>query len=106
MQLEEVFTNTKEGILINIYLTPGAHKSYINGIIKTIDNKVYIKVSVNSKPIENKANIDLISVISCYFDIPKTNIEIKRGSKSRYKQLLLRNSNIEAFMQSIKTLIK
>ena len=89
-----IFINTNNGILVNIYLTPGAHKSSINGIMQPIDNKTYIKVSVNSKPIENKANIELMKVISEYFNVPKSNIEIKRGSKSRYKQIYLKNYSI------------
>ncbi|MBR1944434.1 MAG: DUF167 domain-containing protein [Alphaproteobacteria bacterium] len=88
-----VYTIINNGILVNIYLTPGAHKSCITGIVN-IDNKTYLRVSVNSKPIENKANLELISVISDYFNIPKSNIEIKRGSKSKYKQIYLNNYDV------------
>lgn len=104
--LNNIFTSINGGVLLNIYLTPGTHKSCITGIIKTIDNKVYIKVSVNSKPIENKANLELINIISENFNIPKSNIEIKRGSKSRYKQIYLKNYNINDIPQSITNIIK
>lgn len=100
-----IFTNINNGILLNIYLTPGAHKACINGVIQTIDNKIYIKVSVNSKPIENKANLELINIISEYFNIQKSNIEIKRGSKSRYKQIYLRNYRIDNIPLNTKTLL-
>ena len=103
--INNIFTNTNNGLLLNIYLTPGAHKSCIHGIIQTIDNKIYIKVSVNSKPIENKANLELISIISEYFNIPKSNIEIKRGSKSRYKQIYLRNYNLNNIPPSTTKLL-
>ncbi|MBQ9441000.1 MAG: DUF167 domain-containing protein [Alphaproteobacteria bacterium] len=92
--INNIFIDTNSGVLINIYLTPGAHKSCINGLIQTIDNKVYIKISVNGKPIENQANKELICIISKYFKLPKSNIEIIRGSKSRYKQIRLKNYNI------------
>lgn len=104
--LNDIFTIINGGILLNIYLTPGAHKSCITGLMQTIDNKTYIKVSVNSKPIENKANLELINIISENFDIPKSNIEIKRGSKSRYKQIYIKNYIISNIPQSIINLMK
>ena len=100
-----VFTIANNCIIINIYLTPCAHKSCINGILETIDNKVYIKISVNSKPIENKANLELIKVISECFNIPKSNIEIKRGSKSRYKQICLYDYDIYNIPENTRVLI-
>ena len=104
--LNNIFTNINNGILLNIYLTPGAHKSCITGITQTIDNKTYIKVSVNSKPIENKANLELINIISENFNISKSNVEIKRGSKSRYKQIYLKNYSISNIPKSIINIIK
>lgn len=91
-------------MVIDVYLTPGAHNSCINGTIQTTDKK-YIKVSVNSKPIDNKANLELIKVISEYFNIPKSNIEITRGLKSRYKQIYLHNYNINNIPENTKQLL-
>lgn len=90
---DNIYTIINNGILMNIYLTTGAHKSCITGTVM-IDNKKYVRVSVNSKPIENKANLELINIISEYFNTPRSNIEIKRGTKSRYKQIYLKNYNI------------
>lgn len=104
--LSNIFTSINGGILLNIYLTPGAHKSCITGLIQTIDSKIYIKVSVNSKPIENKANLELINIISEQFSISKSSIEIKRGSKSRYKQIYLKNYTINDIPQNIINIIK
>ncbi len=91
---DSIYTIIDNGILINIYLTTGSHKSCITGTV-IIDNKKYVKVSVNNKPIENKANLELINIVSEYFNTPRSNIEIKRGAKSRYKQIYLKNYNIK-----------
>ena len=103
--LNNIFTNINNGILLNIYLTHGAHKSCITGTVM-IDNKKYVRVSVNSKPIENKANLELINIISENFNISKSNVEIKRGSKSRYKQIYLKNYSISNIPKSIINIIK
>lgn len=47
------------------------------------------KVFVKSSPIENKANIEVIKVLSKYFDIPKSSIKIKPGLKSSKKIIVL-----------------
>ena len=47
------------------------------------------KVFVKSSPIENKANIEVIKVLSEYFDIPKSSIKIKLGLKSSKKIVVL-----------------
>ena len=103
--INNTFTIANNNLIINVYLTPGAKKSCINGVITTIDNKMYLKISVNSKPIENKANLELIKVISEYFNITKSNIEIKRGSKSRYKQIYLYNYSISNIPENTKKLL-
>lgn len=103
--INDLFIIANDSILINVYLTPGAHSSCINGTIQTIDNKIYIKISVNNKPVENKANLELISIISEYFDIPKNNIEIKRGSRSRYKQIILHNYGLNDIPNGTKKLL-
>ncbi|MGC8972493.1 MAG: DUF167 domain-containing protein [bacterium] len=49
-----------------------------------IENNIYT-VNLNSPPIEGKANKELIEVLSDYFDIPKSKIEIVSGHKGRVK---------------------
>ena len=101
---DNIYTIIDNGILINIYLTTGAHKSCITGTV-IIDNKKYIKISVNSKPIENKANLELMNIISEHFRLPRSNIEIKRGAKSRYKQIYLKDYNINDIPQITKQIL-
>lgn len=42
-------------------------------------------VRLTAPPNDNKANKQLIEVLSDYFDIPKTKLRIIRGEKSRHK---------------------
>lgn len=48
------------------------------------DNGI-MNVFVKSSPIENKANAEIIKLLSEYYDIPKSSISIKTGKKSKRK---------------------
>ncbi len=49
------------------------------------NNKQEFIAYLNSPPIDGKANEELISLISDYFDVPKSKIIFKSGLKSRQK---------------------
>ena len=42
------------------------------------------------KPLQGEANSDVVRMISEYFNVPKKNVEIIRGLKSRNKLILVR----------------
>ena len=42
-------------------------------------------VKVHSSPQDGKANNEVIKILSTYFDVPKSNIEIIKGLKSNKK---------------------
>lgn len=48
------------------------------------DNGV-MNVFVKSSPIENKANLEIVRLLSKYYSIPKSNIFIKTGRRSKRK---------------------
>ncbi len=75
---------TKDGIVVNIKISPNAKK---NEIIKT-DNEVKIKIT--SQPIDGKANKAVIEYLSKIFKIPKSYIEIVKGETSKEKTILFK----------------
>lgn len=50
-----------------------------------------LKVRLKAVPEKGKANEELIRVLAEYFNIPKSQITIIRGGKSRIKQVQLEN---------------
>lgn len=75
---------TKDGILLQIKISPNASK---NAIIR---DETGLKVKLTAQPIEGKANKALIEFLSKQFKIPKTSIEILKGETSKEKILLLK----------------
>ena len=77
----------KNEIILSIYLQPGAKKSEVSGM-----HDGHIKIKVNSPPVDGKANDALILFLSDFLNIPKSNIKIITGEKSRIKKLSIKSS--------------
>lgn len=92
-----MFKETKDGILISFKISPNASK---NEIIKSDDG---IKIKITAQPIDNKANKALVEFLSKHFKIPKTSIEIVKGTTSKEKTLLIKTTDNEK-LTAIKNL--
>ena len=66
---------------VKVKISPNSSK---NEIIKTDDG---VKIKLTAQPIDNKANKALVEFLSKELKIPKTFIEIMRGSVSKDKVL-------------------
>jgi len=64
---------------ITVKVKPNSERQSIK-----VENDIYT-INLNSPPIEGKANKELIEVLSDYFNIPKSKIEIVSGYKGRVK---------------------
>ncbi len=60
--------------------------------VKTSSKKVCIEerdniyfVSLKSKPYKNSANLELIDVLSSYFNVPKSSVNISYGFRNKRK---------------------
>jgi uncharacterized protein (TIGR00251 family) len=68
-----------------IYLTPGAKKEEVGETINDENGRPMLKVFVSPRPENNFANKALVEVLAKHFRVPKSNISIKSGHKSRKK---------------------
>ena len=75
---------TKDGILLNLRISPNASK---NEITVSSDG---IKVKITAQPVDGKANKALVEFLSKELKIPKTSIDVVKGHKKKKKTLLLR----------------
>lgn len=76
----------KSDLQLKIYLQPGAKKSEIVG-----QHGEYIKIKVQSPPVDGKANEALIHFLAEKFCIAKSFISISTGLKSRFKTVCIKN---------------
>ena len=89
----------KEGLLVNIRVSPNASK---NEIIISDD---MIKLKITSQPVEGKANKAVIEFLSKHLKVPKSNFEITKGQTSKDKTILIKLNNLDK-TQEIKNLFE
>lgn len=92
MKISEAVQSNPEGVLINLRVTPGASKSGFGGYDKW---RRCIRVSVVGQPRKGEANKEIISMISDWFDLEESNIEIKSGLRDRSKTVLVKGIDVE-----------
>jgi hypothetical protein len=80
-----VIDETPDGVLIDVKLIPRAGRTQLAG---TRDNAVLIRLA--AAPVDGAANAELVAFLSDLFDIPKRDIALIAGEKSRSKRVLLR----------------
>ena len=86
---------SEQEIEVAVHLTPGASREIVFGEVLDEEGEKMMKVSVFAHAENNKANDALIKLLSKYFDVPKTNISIKSGQKSRKKIVRILGASIK-----------
>lgn len=78
------FQVESQKVRINIIVKPNAKKTAFLGI-----SEHGILISLHKRPRQGEANKELISYLSKLFQVPKTQIILQRGERSRYKQVIV-----------------
>ncbi len=86
-----------EKALIEITVSPRSSKSKI-----TIDNENNIKIYLNSPPADGKANAECISLLSKKIKVAKSKISIRRGLKSRKKEIIIEGLRSEELFNILR----
>lgn len=78
-----------QGVLLYIYVNPGAKLKTVSGFYVCPDGQQYLKVEVTEQPEKGLANKSIIDTLSNILSIPKKYISIAHGLKSRKKIILI-----------------
>ena len=92
-----MFTESRDGITINIKVIPRAKRDEIVGVEGDA-----VKIRLHAPPVEGRANEALINFLADVFKIQRAQIEIVRGEASRHKVVRVRGVPLE----KIKTVLK
>ena len=79
-----LFHPTKAGVSVTVRVTPRAGKTAIAGVR---DGVLLVKLA--AAPVDGAANDALIALLADVFDLPKRNIAIASGDRSRTKRVTL-----------------
>ncbi len=89
---------TKDGLIVNIKISPNSKKNEI------VREKEYTKIKITAQPIDGKANKALVEFLSKNFKIPKTSIKILKGETSKEKTILFETKDEEK-LQKLKEIL-
>lgn len=87
----------RHGLSFSVKVCLGAAPSTIQGI-----EGEFLKVRLAARPVDGKANEELIRLISRSLHLPKSKISIRAGAFSRQKVLLLKQFSDENFRQFLR----
>lgn len=96
---------TKGGALLTVHLTPRASRSRLGRPEADADGQPRLKAWVNAPPADGAANRALIELMSDALDLPKCDIEIRRGLTDRTKTLFI-EGDAEAIAQRLKKVLE
>ncbi len=82
-----IIAEDREGdLILNVLIQPRSSKAEIVGL-----HGETLKIKLTSPPVEGAANEQCRSLLSKVLKVPKKNIEIVSGLKSRTKKLKIKN---------------
>jgi uncharacterized protein (TIGR00251 family) len=84
------YTCDNDTVIVNLYVQPGAKRTEIVGL-----HGDELKIRLTSQPIDGRANDALLKFVAKTFDVPRRNVALIRGGKSRHKTIAITGSKIE-----------
>lgn len=81
--------NSNQRIMLNLYVQPGAKQTGLAGI-----HGGALKIRLAAPAMEDKANTALCLFLATVFSVPLQQVTLKRGRKSRFKTVEIRQSAV------------
>ncbi len=81
---------TKEGLVLNIRLTPRGGRDALDGVEILADGRSVLKARVRAAPTEGEANAALIQLLAKELRLPRSQIAITAGASARLKTVALK----------------
>ena len=76
---------TGDGVRVAVRLSPRARADRVDGVVRLADGAAVLKVSVTAPPAEGRANDALLQLLAKEWDLPRRDLAIVGGQKSRSK---------------------
>ncbi len=74
-----------DGVRVAVRLSPRARADRLDGVARLADGAAVLKVSVAAPPAEGRANRALLQLLAREWDLPRRDLAIVGGRKSRSK---------------------
>jgi len=93
------FAAAKGGLRVAIRLTARARADRLEGIVHAADGAPLLKASVTAPPVEGRANDALLGLLAKSWGVPRRDLAIVGGAKSRNKTVHVAGDPAELLKQ-------
>lgn len=90
MILADIIHESKNGVILEVLLSPRASKDKILGV-----HNGRLKIGVTAPPVDGKANAALCKFLAKTFKVPPSTVSVIRGQTSREKSVEITDSSLE-----------
>ena len=94
---KDFLTPTKDGVLLNLRVSPGAKRTTIEGFY----GEGALKLKVAAPPAGGKANAVTERFLADLLGVPRSNVALIRGSTHRDKGVLVRGASAETLREAL-----
>lgn len=94
-------SDSQDGCILNIHVTPRAAQERIEGIETDAAGRIWLRVRVTAAPEDGKANKAVVKLLAKSWKIPASCFTVISGEAARYKRL-----RIDAPYQEIAECLK
>jgi len=85
---------TKEGIALDVRLTPRGGRDALDGVETLADGRVVLKARVRAAPTDGEANTALIRLLAGELRLPRSQLSIASGATARLKTVALQGDAV------------
>ncbi|NPE29921.1 YggU family protein [Methanococcoides sp. SA1] len=101
---EKAIKETKDGIAIDLEVTPGSKKACFPAGYNQWRERIEIKLTSAAQ--KGKANVQLIKIVADFFNIGQRDVTIGSGSKSSKKTVIISGSYQEQVVLALESSLK
>jgi len=99
-KIENIVKKHKDGVTINLFITPGSKKTIFP--VGFNEWRKCIEMNVCSPAQDNKANMEVLRTIAGFFNKPFSKVLLVAGAKKREKTVLIKNSKISEINKKLE----
>jgi uncharacterized protein (TIGR00251 family) len=88
---------SRDGILLEVYVQPKASRNEIVGI-----HDERLRIRLTAPPVEGEANKECVRFLAKMFGLPKSKLDIVQGHKSRQKTILIHELPLKTLQNILK----
>jgi uncharacterized protein (TIGR00251 family) len=82
---ESPLSAVADGVRVRVHLTPNARADRLEGTARLADGAAVVKASVGAPPADGRANDALLRLLAKEWALPRHDLAIAAGAKSRRK---------------------